>query len=75
MTREIRTALELRESDTSPGRLVGVLLEMGRVAGDRREIFTPSSVRWPSNGIRLLAEHRGRLVRRFEPVVEARRSG
>lgn len=70
MTREIRCALELRASETSPGRLVGTLLEYGRVAGDRREVFTPNSVRWPANGVRLLAEHRGRMVTRVAPVLE-----
>ena len=36
---EIRCAIELREDSAreSPGRLTGVLLELGRVAGDRRE--------------------------------------
>lgn len=72
MTSEIRCAIELREDSTreSPGRIQGVLIELGRVAGDRREVFTPASIRWPANGIRLLAEHRGRMVTRFEPVVE-----
>ena len=69
-TREIRAALEIRGDEGSPGRLVGTLIETGRVAGDRREIFTPGSVRWPSNGLRLLAEHRGRQVMRFVPKVE-----
>lgn len=69
---EIRCGLELREDETrqSPGRLSGVILEVGRVASDRREVFTPGSVRWPANGVRLLAEHRGRMVTRFEPVVD-----
>ena len=72
MTSEIRCAIELREDSTreSPGRIQGVLIELGRVAGDRREVFTPGSIRWPANGIRLLAEHRGRMVTRFEPLVE-----
>ena len=68
MKREVR--IELRAAVDSPGRIMGTLLEMGRVAGDRREVFTPGSVQWPANGIRLLAEHRGRQVMRFEPVIE-----
>ena len=63
--------VELRAADVgggSPGRLVGVLLPLGRVAGDRREVFTPGSVTWPHNGMRLLAEHRGRQIMRFQPV-------
>ena len=69
---EIRCKLELREdaSRQSPGRLSGVLLETGRVASDRREVFRPGSVRWPANGVRLLAEHRGRVVGRFQPVED-----
>jgi len=72
MRREIRCAVELRGDGerTSPGRLVGTLIETGRVAGDRREVFTPGSIRWPANGVKLLAEHRGRLVTRVEPTVE-----
>ena len=69
---EVRCAIEIREDDsrTSPGRLTGTLIQTGRVAGDRREVFTPGSIRWPANGIRLLAEHRGRMVGRFEPIVD-----
>ena len=70
MIREIRAALEIRADEGSPGRLVGTLIELGRVAGDRREVFTPGSVQWPANGIRLLAEHLGRQVMRFEPTVD-----
>ena len=63
--------VELRSADVgggSPGRLVGVLLPLGRVAGDRREVFAPGSVSWPHNGMRLLREHRGRQIMRFDPV-------
>lgn len=69
---EIRSKIEIRadESRTSPGRISGTLLQTGRVAGDRQEVFTPGSVRWPYNGLRLLAEHRGRQVLRFKPVED-----
>ena len=63
--------VELRGANVaggSPGRLVGVLLPLGRVAGDRREVFTPGSVSWPHNGMRLLREHLGRQIMRFTPV-------
>ena len=71
MTREVRSAsIELRAAEDSPGRIVGTLIEMGRVAGDRCEIFTVGSIRTPSGGVRLLAEHRGREVMVFEPVVD-----
>ena len=71
---EIRSAVEIRESDdSSPGRIVGTILEQGRVASDRREVFTVGSVRWPANGIRILAEHRGRQVMRVVPVQDGSR--
>ena len=70
MNREVRCRIELRAATDSPGRIVGTILQMGRVAGDRREVFTPGSVEWPSNGIRLLAEHRGRQVMRVQPTVD-----
>ena len=70
MTREVRCRIELRAATDSPGRIVGTILETGRVAGDRREVFTPGSVQWPANGIRLLAEHRGRQVMRVQPTVD-----
>ena len=44
-------ALECRDATGSPGRLVGVILPAGRVAGDRPELFVGSGVqtpaRWP----------------------------
>ena len=71
---EIRSAVEIRDSDdASPGRIVGTILEQGRVASDRREVFTVGSVRWPANGIRILAEHRGRQVMRVVPVQDGSR--
>ena len=44
-TREIRCKVECRADDsrTSPGRIVGTLIETGRVATDRREVFAPGS--------------------------------
>ena len=71
MNDKITIPVELRAAavdGSSPGRLVGVLLPLGRVAGDRREVFTPGSVSWPHNGMCLLAEHRGRQVMRFDPI-------
>ena len=65
---EIRCRVEVEDRGDGPGRIRGVILPLGRVAGDRREVFTPGSVSWPSNGVRLLAEHRGRQVMRFTPI-------
>ena len=61
--------LECREATGSPGRLVGTILPVGRVAGDRPELFVGSGVTTPSNGIALLPEHRSStIVMHFEPI-------
>lgn len=72
MPLEVRCKVECRAGaeDTGPGRIVGTLIEMGRIAGDRREIFTPDSIQWPAGGVRLLSEHRGREVMRFVPKAQ-----
>lgn len=68
--REIRCNLELRAATDSPGRIVGTIIEQGRVAGDRPEVFAPGAIEWPANGIRLLAEHPGRQVMRVTPQAD-----
>ena len=72
---EYRLPVEIRESETSssPGRITGTLIEQGRVAGDRPEVFAPDSIEWPANGIRLQAKHYGDTVMRFTPKVEGQR--
>ena len=68
---EVRSAtIELREAAESPGRIVGTLIETGRVAVDQKEVFVPGSIMFPSNGVELLAEHRGRRILRFMPEVD-----
>ena len=63
------TTLECREATGSPGRLVGVILPAGRVAGDRPELFVGSGVQTPAEGISLLPEHRSPVVvMRFDPI-------
>ena len=57
------------ESRAGPGRLTGVILELGRVAADRQEVFTPGSAIFPSTGVELLRGHRGEAVMSFDPVV------
>ena len=66
----IVSGLELREgsTDDSP-MLCGLILPVGRIAADRKEVFTPGSATFPSGGVRLLLEHQGREVMTFEPVV------
>jgi hypothetical protein len=62
--------LECREATDSPGRLVGTILPVGRVAGDRAELFVGSGVQTPSQGVALLPEHRSQtVVMRFDPIV------
>ena len=70
MTNEIRCKIEIRAAADSPGRVVGTILELGRIASDRAEVFTPNSVQWPAAGLRLLSEHRGREVMKVMPTVE-----
>ena len=63
------TPLECREATGSPGRLTGVILPVGRVAGDRAEVFVGSGVQTPAEGIALLSEHRSsNVVMRFDPI-------
>ena len=65
----IDAALECRDATGSPGRLVGVVLPVGRVAGDRPEIFIGSGVTIPSGGLALLPEHRSStIVMHFDPI-------
>ena len=68
---EVRCRVEVEQRGDGAGRIRGTILPIGRVAGDRREVFAPGSVTWPSNGVRLLAEHRGRQVMRFTPIERA----
>ena len=64
-------AVELRASSTddSPGTLAGLILPVGRIAADRREVFVPGSATFPDGGVKLLLEHLGREVMAFEPVA------
>ena len=63
-------AVECRDATgSSPGRLVGVILPVGRVAGDRPELFVGGGVQTPADGIALLPEHRSTTtVMRFDPI-------
>ena len=64
---EIYTAsapLELREAGE---RLTGVILQEGRIASKRPELFAPGALVWPDEGIALRTEHRGVEVGRAIP--------
>ena len=68
----VDTPLECREATGSPGRLTGIILPVGRVAGDRPELFVGSGVQTPAEGIALLPEHRSsNVVMRFDPIRTA----
>ena len=62
--------VELREAD-GVRTLHGVLLQEGRMASIRFEVFAPLSVIWPANGIKLLGEHRGTELARAVPTRDA----
>ena len=65
----VDTPLECREATGSPGRLTGIILPVGRVAGDRAELFVGSGVQTPAEGIRLLPEHRSNVtIMTFDPI-------
>ena len=58
------------ESREGPGRIVGTILETGRVASDRREVFTAGAPIFPSTGVELLRGHHGEAVLMFDPIVD-----
>ena len=71
---EIRCAIELRENEGKPARLVGVLMPFGVQAQDRAEVFERGSLKWDAGGIVLNRMHsRQSPILRFTPVeVEGR---
>ena len=65
----VDTTLECREATGSPGRLSGIILPVGRVAGDRAELFVGAGVQTPAEGIALLPEHRSQtVIMHFDPI-------
>ena len=62
--------VELRESETGP-MLHGVLIQEGRAASVRAEVFAPGSLVWSASGIALRAEHLGAEDSRAIPTREA----
>ena len=52
--------------------LHGVILQEGRAAsGGRAEVFVPGSVSWPTEGVRILDEHRGPALTKAFPTRDA----
>ena len=70
MKRELRSTVALVEQRGTVGRIVGTIIEEGRVASDRREVFTNGSVKFPSEGVQLLRGHGGDEVMTFIPKHE-----
>ena len=62
--------VEVRESATGPV-LHGVLIQEGRAASVRPEVFAPNSLVWASTGIALRAKHLGMEDSRAIPTREA----
>ena len=63
--------VEVREAERAgyEPTLRGVMLTEGRAAsGGRAEVFAPGSVSWPHDGVAVLAEHRGAVEVRAQPV-------
>ena len=62
--------VELRESESGP-LLHGVLIQEGRAASVRPEVFAPLSLVWASDGIAIRAKHLGAEDSRAVPTREA----
>ena len=62
--------VEIREAEDGP-HLHGVLIQEGRAARRRREVFAPGSVEWPSDGVGILTRHHGEPQARAVPTREA----
>ena len=70
MKRELRAKVAVLEQRGTVGRIVGTIIEEGRVASDRSEVFTSGSVKFPHAGIQLLRGHGGDEVLTFIPKHE-----
>ena len=59
--------VELREAE-GLRRLHGCLLQEGRIASQRAELFAPGACQWPAEGVDILASHRGQSEARTLPT-------
>ena len=62
--------IEIREAKDGP-MLHGTLIQEGRAASVRAEVFAPLSLVWASEGVAVRAEHRGVEVTRAIPTRES----
>ena len=60
--------VEIRETEGREPSLHGIVIQEGRAASQRREIFVPNSIKWPSDGIAVLTEHRGSSEVKAHPI-------
>ena len=60
--------VEVREREGREPTLHGTMLQEGRAASERRELFSPGAVEWPSAGVAVLTEHRGQVETRAQVV-------
>ena len=60
-------AIELREVE-GQRRLHGCLLQEGRIASQRAELFAPGACQWPAEGVEIRTEHRGPSEARTLPT-------
>ena len=75
MTERFEIPVECRASDyDGPGRLTGTILEVGRIASDRAEVFAPGAPIFPSTGVTLYRGHRGTPIMTFQPSLTGPRS-
>ena len=70
MQETLHCSVEIREAKDGPT-LHGVLIQEGRAASARAEVFAPLSLVWASDGIALRAKHLGLEDSRAIPTREA----
>ena len=70
MTETLHCPVEVRESETGP-MIYGTLIQEGRAASVRAEVFAPLSLVWASDGIALRSKHLGTEDSRAIPTREA----
>ena len=69
-TRQHAVPVELREA-AGQRRLHGHLIQEGRIASERAELFAPGACTWPAEGVDILTEHRGQSEARTLPTRQA----
>ena len=67
---KLHCPVEVRESETGP-MLHGVLIQEGRAASVRAEVFAPGSLVWASDGVAIRAKHLGAEDSRAIPTRDS----